>query len=193
MPLFPLPQFVVILEDTEKTHLVPIWIGLTEGNAIAMELQGEKFPRPLTHDLMAQMITVLGVTLERVIISDLKDSSYYATIELRLGERLIALDARPSDSLALAVRMHCPIFVDEKVLAKCPLIGHGITQEDADKFKNDLKTMSPEEFFKNLEASPSAEEQGIVGDFENPADEDAGPEFGGPPREGPDEPDKEGR
>ncbi len=155
--LFPLPQYVVVLEDVQKTRLVPIWIGVNEGNAIALEMQGEKFPRPLTHDLMVNMLKTLGAEIEKVVVSDLRDNSYYAIIFVKHDGKTIEIDARPSDSLALAVRVHCPIFIDEKVLNKCPQIDGSITQDDVDKFKDMLKTMSSEEFFKTLEESPAAD------------------------------------
>ena len=154
--LFPVPQYVVVLEDLEKTRLVPIWIGASEGNAIALEFQGEKFPRPLTHDLIVNLLSLLKASVERVVISDLKDSSYYALLHIRAGGKILALDARPSDSLAVAVRVHCPIFIDEKVLQKCPAMEKPITKEEIEKFKNDLKNLTPEEFFKHLQGSPPA-------------------------------------
>lgn len=156
--LFPLPQYVVVLEDLEKTRLVPIWIGISEGNAIALEMQGEKFPRPLTHDLIVNILKDLGAVIEKVVVSDLKENSYYAIIYLKVGGKTVELDARPSDSLALAVRVNCPIFIDEKVLAKCPAVNGSITKEDVEKFKETLKTMTPEQFFKSLEEAPPAEE-----------------------------------
>jgi len=152
--LFPLPQYVVVLEDTEKTRLVPIWIGVSEGNAIALEMNGEKFPRPLTHDLMVNVFADLGVKVERVTITDIKDNSYYAEITLSLNGKTHVIDARPSDSLAIAVRTKCPIFIDPKVLEKCPTVEKPISKDEVDKFKEDLKTMTAEEFFKQLEASP---------------------------------------
>src|SRR5262245_11757847 len=120
--LFPLPQYVVVLEDVDKTRLVPIWIGVNEGNAIALELQGEKFPRPLTHDLIVNLLSSLETSVERVVVNDLKNNSYYALIHLKRNGKTIELDARPSDSLAIAVRIRCPIFIDEKVLKKCPAV-----------------------------------------------------------------------
>src|SRR3989338_4631797 len=99
--LCPLPQYVVVLEDLEKTRLVPIWIGVTEGNAIALEMQGEKFPRPLTHDLMVTMLKTLSAEVDKVVISDLKENSYFALIHIRHNGKAVELDARPSDSLAL--------------------------------------------------------------------------------------------
>ncbi len=158
--LFPLPQYVVVLEDLEKTRLVPIWIGVNEGNAIALEMQGEKFPRPLTHDLMVNMLKLLNVQVEKVVVTDLRENSYYALIYLRHNGKPLELDARPSDSLALAVRLQCPIYIDEKVLSKCPRIDSQITEEEIDKFKEDLKSMTPEEFFKTLEQAPPVEELG---------------------------------
>ena len=156
--LFPLPQYVVVLEDVEKTRLVPIWIGVNEGNAIALEMQGEKFPRPLTHDLLVNLIKEMGAKTEKIVVNDLKQNSYYALIYIKHNGKTLEIDARPSDALALAVRVQCPIYIDEKVLNKCPQIDRPITQEEIEKFKEDLKKMSPEEFFKSLEEAPPAEE-----------------------------------
>ena len=166
--LFPLPQYVVVLEDVEKTRLVPIWIGMNEGNAIALELQGEKFPRPLTHDLIVNLLGALNAAVEKVVVSDLKDSSYYAVIHLKSNGKNLTIDARPSDSLAVAVRIHCPIFIDEKVLKKCPVIEKPITKDEIEKFKEQLKALTPEEFFKSLEEVPPAAEEG----YPDPEDED---------------------
>lgn len=152
--LFPLPQYVVVLEDKEKTRLVPIWIGVSEGNAIALEMNGEKFPRPLTHDLIVNILTAIGAKVEKVVINDIKDNSYFAQITIKLNSKTFEIDARPSDSLAMAVRIKCPIYIDDKVLAKCPLIEKPISQNDIEAFKDDLKKMSPEEFFKKLESTP---------------------------------------
>jgi uncharacterized protein len=174
--LFPLPQYVVVLEDIEKTRLVPIWIGVNEGNAIALEMQGEKFPRPLTHDLIVSMLSILNARIEKIVVSDLKENSYYAVIYVQAGGKTFELDARPSDSLALAVRLKCPIFIDEKVLKKCPQIDSTITEEEAEKFKEDLKSMSPEEFFRSLEEAPPAEETDIEKALGEPPFDPQGPE-----------------
>lgn len=169
--LFPLPQYVVVLEDTEKTRLVPIWIGINEGNAIALEMQGEKFPRPLTHDLVVNLLSELGAEIEKVVINDLRENSYYALIHIRHNGKITAVDARPSDSLALAVRVHCPIYVEEAVLKKCPPVSGPITQAEIDKFKEELKTMSPEDFFKDLGSEPAPEDPGASGFEEDEDDE----------------------
>jgi uncharacterized protein len=177
--LFPLPQYVVVLEDVDKTRLVPIWIGVNEGNAIALELQGEKFPRPLTHDLIVNLLSSLEASVEKVVVNDLKNNSYYALIYLKVNGKTFPLDARPSDSLAIAVRIHCPIYIDEKVLKKCPAVEKPITKDEIDKFKEELKTMTPEEFFKTLEESPAAQDPELPsppdpfeGGEEEPDDED---------------------
>ena len=172
VPLFPLPQYVVVLQDIENTKLVPIWIGVNEGNAIALEMQGEKFPRPLTHDLMVILIKTLGAQVEKVVVNDLKDSSYYALIYLKIGGKTVTIDARPSDSLALAVRVRCPIYIDEIVLKKCPQMEGPITQAEINKFKDELKTMTSEEFFKKLEEAPPAEGGDIPPDPEEDDEEE---------------------
>ncbi len=164
--LFPLPQYVVVLEDLEKTRLVPIWIGVSEGNAIALEMQGEKFPRPLTHDLFVNLLKMLNAEIEKVVVSDLKENSYYALIYIKFEGKVLTLDARPSDALALAVRVRCPIFIDEKVLKKCPPLEIPITEDEIEKFKNELKIMSPGEFFKKLEEAPPAEGPALKKDLE---------------------------
>src|SRR5215204_308808 len=87
--LFPLPQYVVVLEDVDKTRLVPIWIGVNEGNAIALELQGEKFPRPLTHDLIVNLLGALHAVVDKVVVSDLKENSYYALIHLKTNGKTL--------------------------------------------------------------------------------------------------------
>lgn len=182
--LYPLPQYVVVLEDIEKTKLVPIWIGVNEGNAIALEMQGEKFPRPLTHDLMVNILKAMDAEVEKIVVSDLRDNSYFAVIYVRVGGKLHQIDARPSDSLALAVRVHCPIFIDEKVLAKCPEIQGPITHDEIEKFKDSLKSMTPEEFFKSLEEAPPPPSielpeglsEGGAADEDDPDDEEEGEE-----------------
>jgi bifunctional DNase/RNase len=170
--LFPLPQYVVVLEDVDKTRLVPIWIGVNEGNAIALEMQGEKFPRPLTHDLIVNLLKVLGAQVEKIVVTDLKENSYYALITIQHNGKALEIDARPSDSLALAVRVNCPIYIDEKVLKKCPLVTSQITPDEIDKFKEELKTMTPEEFFKKLEEAPKDFEPPFDPEGEDEADEE---------------------
>jgi bifunctional DNase/RNase len=109
---------VVILESVTDQRLLPIWIDITEARAIALELEQVKTPRPLTHDLMRNILNQIGATLERITISDLRNNTYYAILNLRLKNQEVQIDARPSDAIALALRMKAPIFASAQVFAK---------------------------------------------------------------------------
>lgn len=143
-------QYVVILEAVEEQRLVPIWIGASEGSSIALQLQGAELPRPITHDLVVNILRLFEIKLLKVIVSDLRDNTYYAIIEAQREGKIYSIDSRPSDAIAIAVRAQTPIFIDEKVLEKCPKIDRPITDEDVHKFKNEIQNISPEEFFKRL-------------------------------------------
>lgn len=149
-----LGQYVLTLEEVGGQRLVPIWIGINEGNAIGLKLQNEQLPRPMTHDLMGNILKTLNVKVERVVISDLRDGTYFSVITLAAGPRRFEIDARPSDAMALAVRTDTPIFVGEKVLKKCPVIMKPITEDEVEKFKDQLQNLKPEDFFKGLEDKP---------------------------------------
>ena len=153
-----LGQYVVTLEEVGGQRLIPIWIGVNEGNAIGLKLQGEQLPRPMTHDLMSNMLEALGIKVERIVVTDLKEGTYFAAITLASGSRRYDIDSRPSDAMALAVRTATPIFVDEKVLKKCPVIMKPISEEEVEKFKHNLQNLKPEDFFKGLEDKPGSEE-----------------------------------
>ena len=107
---------IVILQEKNGTAKLPIWIGSAEASAIATEVQGREFQRPLTHDLLATTIRSLGALVTRIEIASLKDKTYFARVVLQRGDQLVAIDARPSDSIALAVRMKAPIFVSPTLL-----------------------------------------------------------------------------
>ena len=149
-----LGQYVVTLEEVGGQRLVPIWIGVNEGNAIGLKLQGEQLPRPMTHDLMSTILSNLGVKVERVVVTDLREGTYYAAIILSAGNHRYEIDSRPSDAMALAVRTSTPIFIDEKVMKKCPVIMKPISEDEVEKFKRNLQNMKPEDFFKDLEEKP---------------------------------------
>lgn len=107
---------VVILQETDGTRVLPIWIGPGEASAIAMELAGMKFARPLTHDLFASVIMGLGGSLKRVMITKVVDNTYYAELIIQRGSEVFSVDARPSDSIAIALRMSASIFTTEDLL-----------------------------------------------------------------------------
>ncbi len=107
---------VILLKDRNSSKAMPIWIGEAEAMSIALELQGHTFPRPLAHDLMKHLLETLGGALEQVAITEVKEGTYYATLHIRVSNGEIKeLDARPSDSVALALRTHCPIYIADEV------------------------------------------------------------------------------
>lgn len=108
---------IIILKDVSSEMMLPIWVGAYEANAIALEIEKIAPPRPMTHDLLRNLVVGMGAQVERVIVTELRDNTFFAVIEMRdgSGENII-LDARPSDAIALALRADCPIFVDEEVL-----------------------------------------------------------------------------
>jgi bifunctional DNase/RNase len=144
---------VVVLQEQEGRRVLPIWIGPAEASAIAMELGGVKFARPLTHDLLKQVIVGLGGELRKVVISAVKDSTYFAELHIhRDGHDVFQVDARPSDSIALALRLRAPIFAAEGLLELVPpdALESPAEQEglDADALKSYLQNLDPEDFGK---------------------------------------------
>ncbi|MGB8602895.1 MAG: bifunctional nuclease family protein [Rhizomicrobium sp.] len=112
---------IVVLKDVSSDTVMPIWLGIFEANAIAVEIEKVATPRPMTHDLMRNLMQSLRVSLEKVVINQLKADTFYAILWLRQGEELITLDARPSDAIALALRADCPLYVDSEVLQNARL------------------------------------------------------------------------
>ena len=150
---------VVALEEVDGPRLVLVWIGVFEASAIAAALAGQAPPRPMTHDLMHDLVESLNAKVEKIVIDDLRGNTYYATIHMARNGARLEVDARPSDALALALRSACPIFVDEKVFDKCPEILKPISKEEAEKLKDELKTLSPEDFFKQKPSLKEPDEQ----------------------------------
>jgi bifunctional DNase/RNase len=112
---------IVVLKDVASETVMPIWVGIFEANAIALEIEKVAAPRPMTHDLTRNLIRNLNARLERIVISELKDDTFYATLWLQQGDEPLVLDARPSDALALALRADCPIYVTDEVMQKAKL------------------------------------------------------------------------
>jgi hypothetical protein len=144
---------IVILKDAENKLTLPIWIGLMEATAMATELEGIKMARPMTHDLLRQMITDLGGVVDSVEVTDLRDNTYYAVIHLRAGEKKMAIDSRPSDAISLALRTRSPIFVAKKVLETSSILQQNeeaqeqnLSNVSRDKWAEILEKMSPEDF-----------------------------------------------
>ena len=115
-PLSNMPM--LILRDEEDTRWLPIWVGLFEANAIALELEKISPPRPMTHDLIKNILESLDTRVQKIVVTDVRDNTFYAVIHLRLGRADITMDSRPSDAIALALRMGAPIFVEEEIVHK---------------------------------------------------------------------------
>jgi len=131
---------VVLLSDEAVQRLLPIWIRIFEAQAIAMELHGETPPRPYTHDLMASLIKALHWELDRVTITDLRDTTFYALLTLRQGDKVVEIDARPSDGIALALRCDTHIYVADEVLAQAEIKPSMVTGEGEAQDEEEIET-----------------------------------------------------
>lgn len=145
---------IVILKDTRGDHALPIWIGIAEASAIATQLEKIDLARPMTHDLLRNVLHQLDVNLEKVEVTDLKDNTYFAILYLKAGDQTLPVDSRPSDAIALALRTESPIFVDEQVLHKSRHIDARkaqedmVSPEDRDRWSEILENLSPDAFGK---------------------------------------------
>jgi uncharacterized protein len=145
---------VVILQEMEGERVLPIWIGPAEASAIAMELAGVKFSRPLTHDLLKLVVVGLGAELRKVIVTQVKDNTYYAELHIYRGDQVIQIDARPSDSIALALRLKAPILTSDRLLEHTSVDTSDTVSEsgagplDPDTLKTYLQNLDPEDFGK---------------------------------------------
>ncbi|OGL45797.1 MAG: hypothetical protein A2149_02260 [Candidatus Schekmanbacteria bacterium RBG_16_38_11] len=140
---------IVILKDLEKKLTLPIWVGYFEATAIALELEKTATPRPMTHDLLKNMILTLGATVRNIVINDLKNNTFYALIKIQSPSGNLEIDSRPSDAIALALRLGVPIFVEEEVLKKAKSFDLSKDSVDADdRWKEILENLKPEDFGK---------------------------------------------
>jgi bifunctional DNase/RNase len=139
---------VVILKEKEGERVLPIWIGPAEAQAIARELAGQRFPRPLTHDLLATIVEGLKGKITRVVISDLKENTFFANLVIERDGEVISIDARPSDSIAVALRAGADLFVNEKLLAEPGEQEEPTEEEKANELRRFLENLDPEDFGK---------------------------------------------
>lgn len=140
---------VVLLRDQEEMNFLPIWIGVFEAASIAMVLQGVTAPRPMTHDLLKTAIELLGGKIERIVINEVREGTFFSVIEvLTPDEKKLAIDARPSDAIALGIRVDAPIFVSEQVMLKAKLVNAEKDAEETQKFKDFISNLKPEDFTK---------------------------------------------
>ena len=142
-------QPIVLLKTREGNKFLPIWIGHPEAAAILMKLQGANTPRPMTHDLINDVLSELEVACTRVAVTELRENTFYALITLQMGGRDVEIDSRPSDALALAVRTGAPIFAAEEVITESAIeFEHEVEDQEevVEKFKDFLDNVSPEDF-----------------------------------------------
>ena len=138
---------IVVLKDVDEKFFLPIWVGIFEANAIALQLENVTTPRPMTHDLLRNMISELDGRVARVVINDLRDSTFFAQIRVITSQRTLELDARPSDAIALALRTEAPIFVAQSVLEQAQTISPDAEDQD-DKVKKLFEQLDTEDLGK---------------------------------------------
>jgi uncharacterized protein len=141
---------IVVLKDANEKFFLPIWVGIFEANAIALQLESVSTPRPMTHDLLRNMIAQLDAQVTRIVINDLRDSTFFAQIGLISGGKTFELDARPSDAIALALRTEAPIFVAQSVLEQAQTISPDSTggEESEEKTKKWFENLGPDDLGK---------------------------------------------
>lgn len=137
-------QHVVILKETTRDRYLPIWIGPWEANAIALKLQGVSPERPLTHDLFAKTLGELGVTVRRIVVSDLADETFRARLVLARGDETCEIDARPSDAIALAIRAGAPIYATDAILDRAGVIPETDREEKLSVFRQFVNSLDVE-------------------------------------------------
>jgi hypothetical protein len=139
---------IIVLRDSEGQRVLPIWVGVFEANAIALQIEKVQTPRPMTHDLLKNVIDDLSASVERIVVCDLRDNTFYARIYLRAAGALVAVDARPSDAIALALRSAAPIFVDETVIAGARDVDASRDNVDVARLRQWLEGLSEDELGK---------------------------------------------
>ena len=144
---------VLILSDPQEKRSFPIWVGMAEANAIALELERVPTARPMTHDLIKNILETIEARVVKVMVTDLKENTFYAVLHLQVGPTEYTVDSRPSDAIALALRVGAPIYVDEDVVRKAKNLevgkeGEPVKADDPDRLREWLQNIKPEDFEK---------------------------------------------
>ncbi|MFN2525969.1 MAG: bifunctional nuclease family protein [Actinomycetota bacterium] len=142
----PSNQPIVLLKESTGERYLPIWIGAVEATAIAFALQGIETPRPMTHDLLRDILSEINVNVDRIVISELVDQTFYALIHMSLNGQTAQVSSRPSDAIALAVRINAPIFAAEEVLDQAGIELKDDEETEVEKFREFLDQVRPEDF-----------------------------------------------
>jgi bifunctional DNase/RNase len=139
---------IVILSDLEGQRILPIWVGFFEANAIALQMENVTTPRPMTHDLLKNVICGLNASVKKIVVNNLWDNTFYALVFLEIGGETMAIDSRPSDAIALALRMKSPIFVEEEVINKAKSLDGTRDLADSESLQRWLENLRPDELGK---------------------------------------------
>jgi uncharacterized protein len=139
---------IIILRDRDGQRVLPIWVGVFEANAIALQIENIQTPRPMTHDLLRNVIQDLQAAVEKIVVCDLKENTFYALIHLRTPSGAVAIDARPSDAIALALRTRAPILVEERVIDNAKSVDFSNDKQDSDRLQQWLESLDPDDMGK---------------------------------------------
>ncbi len=139
---------IVVLKDKDGERVLPIWVGVFEANAIALQIENVATPRPMTHDLLRNVIVDLDGAVDRVVVSDLQESTFFAIIHLTVKGEHLVVDARPSDAIALALRTRAPILVEEAVIDNAKTVDFASESVDSDRLQQWLESLDPDEMGK---------------------------------------------
>jgi len=139
---------IVVLEDRQSEQVLPIWIGVFEANAIALTIENIPTPRPMTHDLLKNFLTRFDIAVDRIVVNDVRNNTFYAAIHCRRQDQELIIDARPSDAIALALRTKSPIFVEDDVVRKAHGLKLDENLESSENLRKWLETLKPEDFGK---------------------------------------------
>jgi bifunctional DNase/RNase len=139
---------IVILRDKDGEKVLPIWVGLFEANAIALQIENVSTPRPMTHDLLRNVIADLKASVQKIVVCDLQENTFYALIYLSLNGDTVAIDARPSDAIALALRTRAPIFVEDRVIDNAKTVNISSDKNDAERLHKWLESLDPDDLGK---------------------------------------------
>ena len=139
---------IVILRDKDGQRVLPIWVGIFEANAIALQIENVTTARPMTHDLLRNVIQDLRATVQKIVVCDLQENTFYALIYLLLDGNTLAIDARPSDAIALALRTRAPIFVEDSVIDNAKTVDFTSDKTDADRLQKWLESLDPDDLGK---------------------------------------------
>jgi bifunctional DNase/RNase len=139
---------IIILRDRDGQRVLPIWVGVFEANAIALQIENVTTPRPMTHDLLRNVIHDLKADIQKIVVSDLKENTFYALIYLTVNGEAMAIDARPSDAIALALRARAPIFVEDVVIDNAKPVDFSTEKADPDRLHRWLESLDPDDLGK---------------------------------------------